>query len=121
MPIRLWPSFLISPKSRRETVRWQYWSSPGSRRFSTDVVGNEHIEILFLKLLGTVFDDIRRLSGKTDQDLMGFMLAQSIEDVRILGHFKIQDVVVFLDLVGSRMSGTVIGNGSGLMTKSQSS
>ena len=42
--------------------------------FGADIVGHEHIEILFLKFLGTVFDDIRRLGGKTDQDLMGFTL-----------------------------------------------
>ena len=44
---------------------------------------------------------------------MGFTLAKTIEDVRILSHFKGQDIVIFLDLIFRRMSRTVIGNGSG--------
>ena len=78
--------------------------------FGTDVVGDEHVEVLLLELLRTVFDDVRRFSGKTDQGLMGLALAQAIEDIGILGHFEGQGIVVLLNLVFCRMSRTVIGN-----------
>ena len=44
---------------------------------------------------------------------MGLALAQAIEDIRVLGHFDGQGIVVFLDLVFRRMGRTVIGDSCG--------
>ena len=60
------------------------------------VIGDKHIQILSFELRFTVFDDVLGLCSEAYEELSPLLLAESIEDIRILCKVDVQGVEVFL-------------------------
>ena len=59
----------------------------------------------FLHLGGGVFQQVLGFSGKAHQELVLFLLAQLLKDIRILVQGQGQGIVVLFDLLFFRMVG----------------
>ena len=67
-----------------------------------DVIRDKHIQVLSFEFRFTVFDDVLGLCGEAYEELSPLLLAESIEDIRILCKIDVQGVEVFLlDLLPS--------------------